>query len=360
MEEQHKPLRVLFFNPLYAQRREPPFQTSNGARSAESGVDFQGLHADPAKQSEFIRGYYATPVTQKKTILTALVQCALLPKSRFSGYDVVFVLGNLPLIGILMRRRYKGTRFAHYTFATDPPSQPLMLNLFHKAMARTHGLVVISHKQVHEHDGKAYFHQVGIDESYWLHDAPYPTDANPEIEQTCRGALLVVGESGRNDDVVLQMAQAGHRVVRITRHKSVFDKHQQNLATHPELAGKLCCFHGITFAELRRAYQVCRAVVLPLRARKEPWGMNSLMEAQIMGKPVITDHDYTYECLSDEEKPFVRFVPPSELLDQLPKILDSLDGFDAEKCAQVYRQSRTLLGDELQLKEIAQKIASAP
>jgi len=123
---------------------------------------------------------------------------------------------------------------------------------------------------------------------------PYPVDTEFfKPAQKCAESapyIVIPGNSDRDEDVVVALAQSlDIDVVRVTAHLGTVRYYEQ-LKNRP---ARLKVKSQLTFPEVRELYQSAEAVVLPVRNRRHPAGLNALLEGMACGKTVLVPRGKT-------------------------------------------------------------------
>ena len=148
----------------------------------------------------------------------------------------------------------------------------------------------------------------------------------------------------RDPDVLLALAEAGHRVVWTVDDPTLRGPYA---GRHPNLH----LMPRKPFPELRRLYQTCRAFVMPLRRDAHAAGQTTILEALSCGAPVVASEGRTSGIFSG--LPSVSIVHGKVVEDWLAAVSSLAAGEDADERV---RKSRRLIEQQWSFDRVLERL----
>jgi glycosyltransferase involved in cell wall biosynthesis len=158
--------------------------------------------------------------------------------------------------------------------------------------------------------------------------------------------LLVPGNSDRDEDLVLGLAEKGMSIIRVTVASGV-------RVHYANRGGRVDLRYRISFHELKALYHKARAVLLPIRSRNHAAAQTSALEAIACGAPVIITRGRTSALLDDYKS--VTVCATNDVEEWMEQIThtDAL----ARKEPGLFKQSAALIGQRHHPDRLAKELA---
>lgn len=347
--------RFLIYEPLYNAADQPPFPCMTYLMERTEGVEHSLLFGEKERHRQKLTAIYSRlhrPGAMGKIVklqfLSSLFFRSVFAARRFRSYEHVVVLGNLPLLGAMIGKKLGlggNAPISYYTYSSRRSSRGILNKAQDWAIRQCHTVLYISHKQVelHSPSSQARFVNVGMDSEFFDPAQVNLDSVANETRIAAEGAYLVVGDAGRKEEIVQQLAEtSGQRFVRIGRRFYIVEHYRKLSESRPDLCDKLIFLENIPYNDLRAAYWLAKGVILPLIFEDEPWGLTATIESLMMGKPVLTDHEFTYRALNLEEQAYVKFVSDGNWGKAMAEFAQLCDSADPAEISRVVRTSRSL------------------